>query len=112
MEQLTVSRKKWLRGSGPHSAMFRNGSGQYCVLGRYAAAKGVPDRSLTRVGDLGAIDDTEAWPESLYDRETGTTYLAHEIMRTNDDVDLDDTQRETLLVELFADANIALTFVD
>lgn len=112
MEKLTVSRKTWLKGSGPHSSMFRNRSGKYCVLGRYAAAKGVPDRSLTRVGDLGAIADTGIWPEPLYDRETGTTYLAHEIMRANDDGVLDDIHRETLLVELFADANIALTFVD
>ena len=110
-----IDRAKWLRGDGGASLLLDPDTGAMCCLGFVCLAMGLPESAIRLRADPAQLETaarkavprlTAPHQEDLY----GLTPLSARAIRVNDDRFTADDRREAELVELFADADIALEF--
>lgn len=106
-KKFTVERKDWNRGQ--EVGQLLNSSGKKCCLGFYALSCGLTEEEIQGENLLTSwlVCDHDVLFEMLDD------LLGHQdkIIEVNDNPDLDDTEREMQLKELFARAGIQIKFV-
>lgn len=127
-EKLTISRKRWLRGSTvglsdcASSSLHRKSDDLQCCLGIYLEDNCEIDRTvLTEMADPAdlaqqgfiAPDDLPDW---LYDYDhlgrLGGSELSSMLIEANDDQKMSESAREPLIAQLFARAGVDVTYVD
>jgi hypothetical protein len=121
--RVEISRATWLRGQAENGCLLLNG--QRCCLGFVARQAGLPDEEITGwdvpSGLCGKEELGNPLLAPLLERhvsdEDGWTYvssseLEQELVKVNDDVTIDDAERERRLIDLARQGGYKFVFVD
>lgn len=125
-KKFVVKRSEWYRGKGwSYSALFRRSDGKKCCLGFCAIQ--LCEATEKQIEGLGSphstvnrCNDPLTWPAGFivgagtYDNPLFKTNsaLVCNIISVNDDLYIDEPQRESELTKLFAQLNIDVEFVE
>lgn len=129
MKRLVIDRTTWLRGDSKNSSLLRTEDGKMCCLGFCALQAGfTPEQIEDKPEPTGVstIDDPDdLWPDGILERiedtdpetdelvvEYCTTLVTDELMATNDNENLLDSEREKKITSLFASIGITAEFVN
>lgn len=115
MKELVIDRSKWLRGEEPClSSLHRPKDGKMCCLGIYLESCGVPVDVLSdRKYPSGVRSELPAEAQWLVaPGYESVDAIPTKLAVTNDTRKLTEREREHQIQELFAAADIAVTFVD
>lgn len=111
-KQFTVVRKLWARGDLQTNILLRTESGKQCCLGFFARACGYKAREITGQANLFDLVERPDRGTKIY-QQFGIDEDTHEdIVFCNDDVFIEEPEREKRLKELFASQGIEVTFED
>lgn len=116
--KLVIDRTRWLRGEGRGSRLLRQEDNKMCCLGFLGQHCGVSDAEmLERAAPWQAKPEKfPSWLTIKLDPEEDSVLDAskacYDIMRTNDNTSLSDLTREATLVEMFANHDIQVEFVN
>jgi hypothetical protein len=104
--QVTVDRKKWLRGEGDtYSFLLRETDQKMCCIGFLAKQIGASDEEILNCSTLNQVHTNEA---NAYVDANGNDLA--EAYRINDSDAYTDTNREELLVQLGKRMGVEFTF--
>ncbi len=111
---ITVKRSKWARGGKRGLARLRNDDGNMCCLGFAAEQCGY---TKSQIQDQFTPEDLKHTSGvrrliGLTKLDGSDTVTCHELAATNDDSDLNDTDREKQLQTLAKRAKFRFRFVD
>lgn len=118
VKEFTVTRAAWMRGK-PKGVLYDKATDTRCCVGFFAHACGLDDElDLERTGKLSDAtagrrdwnEVPEAGLELLHDLANKPEFDA--LYTTNDNAEIDDTEREKKLTELFSTFGIAVRFED
>ena len=105
VKKFTIDRAVWLRGEGNRaSKLLREADGKMCCVGMYLRACGVPDAKLRGKSEACYVHDDDIVPDWTKNN-AGLLYEA------NDDPHTDPATREAKIVNMFAEAGVAVEFV-
>ena len=109
----TITRHNWYRGHGGVTSRLRNAHGQMCCLGHIALQCGASVSDILGYRTAAEMDiSLPEYTRALVVQPGMHTGLAREMMRTNDNTSLSDTERERTLTALAATIGWTLVFVD
>jgi len=113
--KLIIDRKRWLRGGGNDSCLL-DGEGRMCCLGFYGIALGFSGEEILEKPEPNNLNESDGfidrrWPEWLVDRRRYNTKDCVLLMRTNDNKDLSDGEREDQIREIFMRNGIEVSYV-
>lgn len=121
IKTLTISRKKWQRGS-PVSSLRVSDTGKMCPLGFLCRRMGFSEEEITDVNTLSGL--AFVWANSIPRMQRlrqrfgwllgkGMEIdVATRLMQANDSVRINDKQREKQIKEIFGEHGIQVKFVD
>ncbi len=121
MKNLTIRRKKWLRGG---NGTLCNDVGAKCCLGFYATQCGIPRKELLDKGDPSELyhecsDKDNEYFDKLVDVENWgdeyvatNKYITDRLITANDQGGVPLKERERTIKNLFANIGVNVTFVD
>jgi hypothetical protein len=111
MKKFVIDRSKWLRGEGSDYSFLLRADKKMCCLGQICKQQGIPLKEMIQVTSpanmLLLFQNKVRFLTDNYNH----TDLAVKAMKINDSKEIDDVARESHLVKLFQDNNIALEFV-
>lgn len=114
--KLVIDRSKWLRGEGwEQSALLRRSDEKMCCLGFLGEACGVSRISMLGKGSPRRLDKEEKalYPTALivdYNTENGLSPMG-ELMMINDDPNLSEETRESLIIDRMSTFDIEVEFI-
>lgn len=120
---VNIKRSEWLRGEegkkGLNSKLFRSSDGKRCCFGFFANACGIPDQDISDVPTLAGLRKTLllsnfSFLEKLIfvnNKVVVNTNEALSIMRLNDSVDIEESEREQKIKAEFERLGITVNFV-
>lgn len=107
MLKVTVNKKRWLRGDNENSMLLRKKDNKMCCIGFLARELGCKREKIMGIGQLAEVDhDTASKFTSEYD-----SYLI-DAYETNDDPNLNDTDRIKKLREIGKNMGVRFVFKD
>lgn len=111
-----ISRKEWLRGEGHlNSSLLRTRDNKMCCLGFLACAIGLTKEQISNVASPQHPHLQESyskWPEGIMRSSGYVSEQTERLINYNDDWDLSEEMRETLLKNTFSSMNIEVEFVE
>lgn len=115
--KLTINRPQWLRGEGSTaSRLVRVADDKMCCLGFYGLACGIPKAKMTNIQSFLPFESKISLPDSmswlLGEKKEWSSKLGAKLMLTNDNEEKTNQDRESELIELFAQVGVELTFTD
>lgn len=125
MKTLTIDRKTWARGGRGGQSALLNADGNMCCLGFLGKACGAQDSKLdvAMPSDTGVTDARVTywsnlanilWPTELFEHHDSGHFVSSDLERhisdINDDVTIDDAERESKLRPLFKKIGYRLEF--
>lgn len=116
--KFTITRSTWLRGSGDNvSSMLHNPKvDKMCCLGHYGLSRGLSKEDMTncRTPKYLPLPFHEVFYPFLTQLGifSGNNEICIKLMDANDNNTIVEKSREEIITRLFAEANIAVTFVD
>jgi hypothetical protein len=116
-KKLTIRRSQWLRGEGSHrSCLLRSTDSKMCCLGFYALAVGCTSEDIADVKIPSLLEVKQIRLEGLTERGIGDTLdnssLCWDLVATNDNESLGDSERERKLTALFQTLGTQVQFID
>jgi hypothetical protein len=120
VKKFTVKRSSWARGRNGITLLLSDISNTRCCLGFYAQACGIPDEKLLNKGTPGMVIESNniEWDSDLIDtthqRYSGIdSEITMKLMSINDDNKLTETERESMLTQMFRDRmGVEVEFID
>lgn len=114
IHEFVIDRKTWYRGKSRGSMLLRE-DGRKCCVGFYAESCGVPSNKLVFKGTIADLVNT--WPELTVKfphnfRDSSAYNNLKHLYTTNDNTLLDESTRERLITEAFAQKGIKVTFIN
>lgn len=114
IKEFVVDRAVWLRGEGSeNSRLLRRQDDKMCCLGIYLDACGIAAEKLEDQAtpeDVDPSEDIPAWLYRLTKDSKECTAKVWNLIDTNDDEDIPETEREAEVERLFANEGIKVTF--
>lgn len=107
LQEITIKRKKWLRGEGVDKSLLLRADGKMCVLGQYLNQCGVKRAQLRGNAAPWEVGELPARARWLNHPPTVTLICA-----ANDTTKWADIAREWRLKQLFGRFHVRLTFTD
>ncbi len=113
IKELVIDRSKWKRGSpNAHDTYLLDDDGKMCCLGFYALACGADEESILNRGEPDGLEFeipglSYGYEETGGIRNTSFTAMAIPI---NDRKTMGEAEREEVLIRLFKEDGIDLTF--
>ena len=131
MKKYTIFRNRWMRGGKDglgndiDGAVLCDIEGQKCCLGHIMTQDGFKKKQLLRLQLPNEVVQTigteqaakkakhlvEAWDNGYGGLDTEDLSLVNKAVEINDDTNITDDEREELLISLFKENKIKLTFV-
>jgi len=110
---ITIDRSKWVCGGGRHrevlgGSALLNGMGRMCCLGQICKIEGVPEDKLYSHGYPTFVEDKRVPVWMIEDGYNSRT--ARDMANINDDRDLTQKKRESILTGLAKSVGIILKF--
>ena len=118
--KLTIDRKTWLRGKGADASALLKSDGQMCCLGFYAKACGLTELQIMdkpAPASVGMVNKPEwdlLFRGDQYHHETNTIDLMlvnDRIVSTDSNYALNELDRESSIIDLFAKYGVEVEFV-
>lgn len=108
---LTIRRKKWLRGT--KTSVLRNENGSMCCLGFYARKCNIPASKLVGLGEPFELVEMglKALP-GLFDKFGASTKLCTQLISENDERGIELGERENRIKSLFKKIGVNVKFTD
>ena len=108
---LVIEQSKWLCGDNQNSMLYRPKDGKMCCLGFLACKVGYSIDDISNQGTPSDLcEDKSMFPSTLiYEGEN--TSLCNSLVKVNDNPDLKQIDRESILRELFKSIDIQVSFV-
>lgn len=118
MRKLVIDRRKWLRGEGvTTSRLLRRSDQKQCCVGFYLEACGVSREVLLGNGAAHSPSVSEVLPEeagwlviNAYGVKNGTE-AAKQLYTKNDDILINEEEREAAIYELFLKYDVEIEFI-
>ena len=111
MNKFTIPREEWLRGEGSWaSKLWDADQSKGCCVGHYAHACGVSRDTFGYTAALDPLVKINKLDPKLFPILENKTCLGS-LYHVNDDTSLTDEAREAQIKELFAEADIEVTFI-
>jgi hypothetical protein len=110
MAKFVVDRKTWFRGAGSWMSSLLRGDGRRCCIGFVGNQVGCTDDELRFVPSVEKLLEScepaaRKFPDWMQDARIFDAY------QTNDDLDLNDVERESKLKEIFARHGDEIEFI-
>lgn len=130
MLKVTVDRTRWLRGG--NGTLLERGTGKMCCLGFVCKQVGLEDSTIQNQADPQELyqssmdfEDGEETENEKTDflrkklgaevkllRYSSNTEVCERLISTNDMANIDDSERERMLIELAEEAGIEFSFIN
>lgn len=108
--KFTVERATWFRGQGPDSRLFVDG--KRCCLGFVGKQCGIPDEEMANIGRPNFVTrQYKLLYPAAFLKDEAETRFTDKCVLVNDNMYLDDVDREKTLVMLFEEQGLELEFV-
>ena len=109
---LVIQRSKWLCGDYENSMLYRPKDGKMCCLGFLACTVGYSIESIDGHGTPAEVDIGEDYFPSTLVRNGEDTPLCSSLLKVNDNPDLTQSARESILRDLFKTIDIQVCFIN
>lgn len=111
--KLIIDRQRWLRGEGSNdSCLLRESDKKMCCLGFYCTAKGKSQEDILDLVTPGDFSNPhEEFPELITDEERANT-ICSALIRSNDDLYLEEKHRESKIQEEFKKLEVDVEFIN
>lgn len=121
MNNFTIKRSEWLRGN-PNTASLLDRYNNKCCLGFFSLACGLTKNQIDRLTHPSQVieENLELKPEVYPDWVLAKTFHnsirnssdINSLIKINDDTEINDSEREEKIKEIFAKHNITVEFED
>lgn len=107
--ELVIERSKWLRGD-MDSYLYRTEDSKMCCLGFLACAVGYTQDEISDSCNPASLPG-DRFPGTIVNDKGKDTYLTNALINVNDNLDIQDADRERILKDMFKVAGIDVTFI-